>query len=260
MTSRLRKALARNELMLHWQPIVDPRDGALSKLEALIRWQDPFRGLVMPDEFVAFAEETGFVDRLGDWVLREVCDQARAWLEAGYALPRLAVNVSPRQLRRPDFGTRLLEALEPEGLAQHITVEITESAAMADPVRTDPVLRVLAGSGIEIAVDDFGAGYSSLSRLRSMPVQVLKIDRTFLRGVPDDPEATAIVTAMIELASALGMEAVAEGVENEAQRRFLVERGCPLAQGYLLGRPVAAREVERAVLRAASRPAALGDA
>jgi EAL domain-containing protein (putative c-di-GMP-specific phosphodiesterase class I) len=114
------------------------------------------------------------------------------------------------------------------------------------------VLRELAAAGVEIAVDDFGAGYSSLSRLRSLPVQVLKIDRTFLRGVPDDPEATAIVTAIIELALALGMEAVAEGVENEAQRAFLVERGCSLAQGFLLGRPVPAREIERRLERAAS--------
>jgi EAL domain-containing protein (putative c-di-GMP-specific phosphodiesterase class I) len=123
---------------------------------------------------------------------------------------------------------------------------------MADPLRTDPALRLLADSGIEIAVDDFGAGYSSLSRLRTMPVQVLKIDRTFLQGVPDDPEATAIVTAIIELASALGMEAVGEGVENEAQRAFLVERGCPLAQGYLLGRPMPAREIERLLARVGS--------
>jgi diguanylate cyclase (GGDEF)-like protein/PAS domain S-box-containing protein len=255
MTSRLRKALARNEFVLHWQPIVDPRDGTLSKLEALIRWQDPFRGLVMPDEFVGFAEETGFIDRIGDWVIRRVCDQVQAWEREGYAVPRVCVNVSPRQLRRPDFGARLLGAVEEAGLASRLTVEITESAAMADPGRTDPVLAELAGAGIEIAVDDFGAGYSSLSRLRAMPVHVLKIDRTFLQGVPEDPGATAVVTAIIELALALGMEAVAEGVEDEAQRAFLVQRGCPLAQGYLLGRPAAAREIERLLQRSGSRSA-----
>jgi diguanylate cyclase (GGDEF)-like protein/PAS domain S-box-containing protein len=249
MTSRLRKALARNEFVLHWQPIVDPRHGTLGKLEALIRWQDPFRGLVMPDEFVAFAEETGFIDRIGDWVVAAVCEQVEAWERGGYAVPRVSVNVSPRQLRRPDFGQRLLAAVGENGLAHRLTIEITESAAMADPQRTDPVLAELAGSGIEIAVDDFGAGYSSLSRLRRMPVQVLKIDRTFLRGVPDDPGATAIVTAIIELARALGMEAVAEGVEDEAQRAFLVECGCPLAQGYLLGRAMPTREIERLLPR-----------
>jgi EAL domain-containing protein (putative c-di-GMP-specific phosphodiesterase class I) len=244
MTSRLRKALDREEFVVHWQPIVDPRDGALRKLEALIRWQDPFRGLVMPDAFIGFAEETGFVDRIGDWVVGAVRDQVLAWDAAGYAPPRVTVNVSPRQLRRPDFGQRLLALVIGDGVADRLTVEITESAAMADPLRTDPVLTELAASGIEIAVDDFGAGYSSLSRLRTMPVQVLKIDRTFLQAVPGDPEATAIVTAIIELARALGMEAVAEGVENEAQRAFLVEAGCPLAQGYLLGRPVPASEIE----------------
>jgi predicted signal transduction protein with EAL and GGDEF domain len=118
MTSRLRKALARNELVLHWQPIVDPRDGALHKLEALVRWQDPFRGLVMPDEFITFAEETGFIDRIGDWVVREVRDQALAWRRAGFTLPRLSVNVSPRQLRRPDFGQRLLAVLADSGVSE----------------------------------------------------------------------------------------------------------------------------------------------
>jgi diguanylate cyclase (GGDEF)-like protein/PAS domain S-box-containing protein len=245
MTSRLRKAVSRGEFVLHWQPIVDPRDGALRKLEALIRWEDPFRGLVMPDEFIGLAEETGFVDRVGDWVVAEARDQVLAWERAGLAPPRVTVNVSPRQLRRPDFGQRLLALIREDGVASRLTVEITESAAMADPMRTDPVLRELVGSGVEIAVDDFGAGYSSLSRLRDMPVQVLKIDRTFLRGVPHDGEATAIVTAIIELAAALGMEAVAEGVENEEQRQFLVDRGCPLAQGYLLGRPMPADEVAR---------------
>ncbi|HWH95493.1 MAG TPA: EAL domain-containing protein [Baekduia sp.] len=244
MTSRLRKALDRGELILHWQPIVDPRDGTLRKLEALVRWQDPFRGLVMPDDFIAFAEETGFVDRVGDWVVGAVRDQVLAWERSGYRPPRVTVNVSPRQLRRPDFGQRLLGLVIPDDIASRFTVEITESAAMADPLRTDPVLTELVAAGIEVAVDDFGAGYSSLSRLRTMPVQVLKIDKTFLQAVPDDPQATAIVTAIIELARALGMEAVAEGVENEEQRAFLVERGCPLAQGYLLGRPVPAGEIE----------------
>jgi EAL domain-containing protein (putative c-di-GMP-specific phosphodiesterase class I) len=134
-------------------------------------------------------------------------------------------------------------------VASRLTVEITESAAMADPLRTDPVLTELVAAGIEVAVDDFGAGYSSLSRLRTMPVQVLKIDKTFLQAVPHDAQATAIVTAIIELASALGMEAVAEGVENEEQRAFLVQRGCPLAQGYLLGRPVPADEIEPLLAR-----------
>jgi diguanylate cyclase (GGDEF)-like protein/PAS domain S-box-containing protein len=252
MTSRLRKALDRGELILHWQPIVDPRDGTLRKLEALVRWQDPFRGLVMPDDFISFAEETGFVERVGDWVVGAARDQILAWERDGYRPPRVTVNVSPRQLRRPDFGQRLLGLVLPDDVASRFTVEITESAAMADPLRTDPVLNDLVAAGVEIAVDDFGAGYSSLSRLRTLPVQVLKIDKTFLQAVPHDVQATAIVTAIIELASALGMEAVAEGVENEDQRAFLVERGCPLAQGYLLGRPVPAGEIEPLLERVGS--------
>jgi EAL domain-containing protein (putative c-di-GMP-specific phosphodiesterase class I) len=255
MTSRLRKALARSEFVLHWQPIVDPADGALRKLEALIRWQDPFRGMVLPGEFIEFAEETGLIDRVGEWVLDAVVDQIGAWEAAGLAPPQVTVNVSPRQLRRPDFAQRVrahLDRIAPRTL----TVEITESAAMADPARTEPALDELHEAGAEIAIDDFGAGYSSLTRLRALPVQVLKIDRTFLRGVPEDPEATAIVTAMIELAGALGMEAVAEGVETEAQREFLIERGCPLAQGFLLGRPMPSHELEPLLPRAERRAAA----
>jgi diguanylate cyclase (GGDEF)-like protein/PAS domain S-box-containing protein len=252
MTSRLRKALARDEFVVHWQPIVDPRDGALHKVEALVRWDDPFRGLVPPGEFIGFAEDTGLIDRIGEWVADAVRKQVLAWEHDGFAAPRITLNVSPRQLRRPDFGDRLLHALGPEAVASGITVEITESAAMADPARTDPVLRRLHQAGVEIAVDDFGAGYSSLTRLRTMPVQVLKIDRTFLQAVPEDPEATAIVTAMIELARALGMEAVAEGVETDAQRRFLIALGCPLAQGFLLGRPVPAAELESRLRRSAA--------
>jgi diguanylate cyclase (GGDEF)-like protein/PAS domain S-box-containing protein len=245
MTSRVRKALARDEFILHWQPIVDPADGRLAKLEALIRWEDPFRGLVAPSEFIGFAEETGFIDPIGDWVVSAVVDQLLAWERDGFVVPDVTLNVSPRQLRRRDFGQRLLRIV---GDAQHLlarlTIEVTESAAMAEPHHTDPVLRDLAAAGIGIAVDDFGAGYSSLARLRELPVQLLKIDQSFLQGVPQEPGATAIVTAIIELAAALEMAAVAEGVETEEQRRFLVQRGCPLAQGFLLGRPVAAVELE----------------
>ena len=154
-------------------------------MEALVRWQDPFRGLVMPDDFISFAEETGFVDRDRRLGRRRGARPDRSRGSApGYRPPRVTVNVSPRQLRRPDFGQRLLGLVMPDDVASRFTVEITESAAMADPLRTDPVLTELVAAGIEIAVDDFGAGYCSLSRLRTMPVQVLKIDKTFLQARP----------------------------------------------------------------------------
>jgi diguanylate cyclase (GGDEF)-like protein len=252
MTSRLRKALARGELVLHWQPIVDPRDGALHKVEALVRWNDPMRGLVGPGDFIPFAEETGLIDRLGAWVLDAVVDQLIAWELAGLVVPAVTVNVSPRQLRRADFAQRLRRQVAVHAAAGSITIEITESAAMAEPNRTEPALRELHDAGVHIAIDDFGAGYSSLGRLRQLPVQVLKIDKSFLEGVPDDPEATAIVTAMVDLAGALGMQAIAEGVESETQRDFLIAAGCPLAQGYLLGRPVPAHALEPRLMRASA--------
>lgn len=244
MTSRLRKAITRGEFVLHYQPIVTPERLELRRLEVLVRWQDPLRGLVLPGDFIGFAEETGFVDRIGDHVVAAACEQIGAWERAGIAVPPVMINVSPRQLRRPDFGTRLRRQIGRTDLADRITVEITESDVMTDAPRTERVLRELAELGIGVAVDDFGLGYSSLARLRQLPVQSLKIDRSFLVGVPDDREAAAIVTAIIELAAALGMDAVAEGVETDAQRRFLVERGCPLAQGYLLGRPAPAHRIE----------------
>lgn len=244
MTSRLRKAIVRGEFVLHYQPIVTPDRLALRRLEVLVRWRDPLRGLVMPGEFIGFAEETGLVERIGDHVIAAACEQICDWERAGIDVPPMMINVSPRQLRRPDFGERLRRRVGRAGLAERITVEITETGVMADVTRTERVLRELAELGVGVAVDDFGLGYSSLARLRQLPVQALKIDRSFLVGVPADAEAAAIVTAIIELAAALGMDAVAEGVETEAQRLFLIERGCPLAQGYLLGRPVPAAETE----------------
>ena len=257
MTSRLRKAITRGEFVLYWQPIVDPRDGTLEKLEVLIRWQDPLRGLVLPGEFIEFAEETGFVDRIGDWVVSAACDQISHWQSEGLVVPPVTINISPRQLRRPDFGDRMRRAIGASGLASHLTVEITESVAMANADRTEAVLTDLASIGIGIAVDDFGLGYSSLARLRELPVQLLKIDRSFLVGVPEDPQAAAIVRAIIELAAALGLAAVAEGVENDAQRQFLVEHDCPLAQGFLLGRPMPPAEIRAILSSARGEPDAL---
>lgn len=244
MTSRLRKAITRGEFVLHWQPIVDPSDRSLQKLEVLVRWQDPLRGLVYPSEFIQFAEETGFVDRIGDWVVSAACDQVSRWRSQGLAVPPVAINISPRQLRRPDFCERLRRAIGNSGMADRLMVEITESAAMANADRTEEVLTELSAIGIGVAVDDFGLGYSSLARLREMPVQLLKIDRSFMQGVPEDPQAAAIVRAVIDLSAALGLATVAEGIETEAQLRFVVENGCPLAQGFLLGKPMPAAEIE----------------
>jgi diguanylate cyclase (GGDEF)-like protein len=242
MTSRLRAAMDADELVVHWQPIVDPATGSLESLEALVRWQDPLRGLVLPGEFVPFAEETGLIRRLGEHVLTLICRQRREWSADGL-YPHVTMNVSARQLE-PSFPPLVRAVHEEFGVdPAGLTIEITETAAMQEGPRVEQVLADVADSGVQIAIDDFGAGYSSLSRLRRLPVAMLKIDRQFLADAPSEPAAAAIVTAVLELSEALGMKTVAEGVEAEDQRRFLVGLNCPLAQGFLLGRPVPADEV-----------------
>jgi diguanylate cyclase (GGDEF)-like protein/PAS domain S-box-containing protein len=256
LSTRLRRAIERDELVLHFQPIVDPRTGVLRKAEALVRWDDPKRGLVPPVEFIPFAEETGLIDEVGEWVLEALCRQRLAWQADGLD-PQVTFNVSPRELRRTVFAEHLRARVAAHGLdPSGVTVEVTESAAMGDFGVAEPVLRDLAAAGFTVAIDDFGRGYSSLTRLRNLPVQLLKIDRSFLRDVPDRPEATAVVTAILELAGALGMETVAEGVETVAQRDFLIERGCGQAQGFLLGRPAPARDLEPLLKRSVGREAA----
>ncbi|HEY4277757.1 MAG TPA: EAL domain-containing protein [Conexibacter sp.] len=248
LTSKLRRALQRDDFVVHYQPIVAPATGDLWAFEALVRWQDAERGLVGPDEFIPLAEDAGLIEAIGGWVLHAVCAQQRMWSEAGLQ-SHVHVNVSPRQLRRPDFPGTVREALEQHGLgAASLTLEITESAAMVDAERANPVVRALHELGVRLAIDDFGAGHSSLARLRDVPVQTLKIDQSFLRGVPDDRHAAAMITAIIELGAALQMTTVAEGVTSDAQRRFLVDRACPLAQGFHFAKPLIA-EAATALLR-----------
>jgi diguanylate cyclase (GGDEF)-like protein/PAS domain S-box-containing protein len=253
LSTRLRRALARDEFLLHYQPIFDVGEGDHAQLvgvEALLRWNDPDRGMVPPGAFIPLAEETGLIESIGDWVVGAVCEQQVDWAVRGLH-PQISFNVSPRQLRRLDFTSRVAEHLARTGAdPTKLTVELTESATMEDPSSAEPILRALHRLGLRLALDDFGSGYSSLSRLRDMPVETLKIDRAFLREVPENREASAIVQAILRLSTALGRTAVAEGVETEAQRRFLADEGCPLAQGFLLGRPMPPAGVE-ALLAAA---------
>jgi diguanylate cyclase (GGDEF)-like protein/PAS domain S-box-containing protein len=235
LSRRLRRAIARGELVLHYQPIVWTASGRLHSMEALLRWNDPERGLVYPEAFIPAAEEMGLIDPIGAWVIGALAAQLAEWQEQGVQ-PRISFNVSPRELHRPDFAADLGERLRSAGADPSLlTMELTESATLRDPERIGPLLRDLRALGLQLAIDDFGAGWSSLSRLRSLPVQILKIDRSFLREIPDNPEAGAIVRAVIALSDALGRTTIAEGVELPVQQHFLAAQGCPLSQGHLFG-------------------------
>jgi diguanylate cyclase (GGDEF)-like protein len=252
-STRLRKALANEEFLLHYQPIFDVARGQLTGVEALLRWNDPERGMVPPGDFIPLAEETGLIESIGDWVVGAVCEQQVKWTKRGLDVT-ISFNVSPRQLRRLDFADRVKAHLDRTGAnPDKLTAELTESATMEDPAESETILRALHTLGLGLALDDFGSGYSSLSRLKEMPVKTVKIDRAFLREVPDSDEASAFVSAILKLSKALGRITVAEGVETEAQHRFLAQQGCPLAQGFLLARPLPPSGVEDLLL--ASQPA-----
>jgi predicted signal transduction protein with EAL and GGDEF domain len=245
----LRGALARNEFEVHYQPLVDLASAKLNGFEALLRWHHPERGLVSPGEFIPLAEEMGLIGAIGDWVLSEICRQSRAWTDANIPL-RIGFNMSPRQLWQPDLAQRVLLRLQSAGVEpSRVTIEITESAAMSDPDRTQRVLQDLYDSGLHLAIDDFGTGYSSLSRLKYMPVNLLKIDRSFVKDIPGDSDAASIVRAIIQMGRSLGMTPLAEGIETEDQWRFLVDNGCVLGQGYLFSKPVPADEIEAMLQR-----------
>ena len=243
MTARLRKALVSEAFVLHYQPIFSLCDGKVARVEALLRWRDAAGRLIPPLKFIPVAEYTGLIDPIGEWVLDAVCAQARAWRDDGLQVDA-TFNVSLRQFQGPDFGSGVAERLAAHDLDPgRFTVELTESTAMREAACVEPILRELDQTGVRIAIDDFGTGYSSLARLQDMPVHYLKIDQAFLREVPHSPDATRIAGATIDLVRGLGMTAIAEGVETEAQRRFLTERGCPLAQGFHLARPMPADDV-----------------
>jgi diguanylate cyclase (GGDEF)-like protein/PAS domain S-box-containing protein len=249
LSRRLRRAISHGELALHYQPIVWTASGRLHSMEALLRWEDPERGLVGPDSFIPAAEEMGLLDPIGAWVIDALAAQVVEWQAQGMQ-PRVSFNVSPRELHRPDFAADLGERLRSAGADPSLlTMELTESATLREPERIGPLLRELRALGLQLAIDDFGAGWSSLSRLRSLPVQILKIDRSFLREIPENPEAGAIVRAIIALSDALGRTTIAEGVELPVQQHFLAAQGCPLSQGHLFGDALPAAQMTERLLR-----------
>jgi diguanylate cyclase (GGDEF)-like protein len=243
LAAQLRRGIERDELELHFQPIVRLADERILGVEPLVRWRRPGHGLVMPDGFIGVAERTGVIEALGDWVLEAVCRQSAAWAAERLA-PNAGVNVSPAQLRRPGFAARTAATLLAHGVpADRFVLELTESAWSLEAGRLLPVLAEARARGLKLAIDDFGAGYSSLWRLRELPVQIIKVDRAFLNGVPEDPQAAAIVSAILRLAEACGCDVVAEGVETREQRDFLLAGGCRIGQGFLFARPLPAAQV-----------------
>ncbi|HEX8788246.1 MAG TPA: EAL domain-containing protein, partial [Telluria sp.] len=245
----LRSALLQDEFELYYQPQVDLASGAVVGLEALIRWRNPSLGLVRPDRFIHLAEETGLIVPIGAWVLRTACRQNRAWQRAGYGPLRIAVNLSARQFAEPGLVREIACVLEETGLAPtSLEIEITESLVMDDIEGAIRTMLELKGMGVKLSIDDFGTGYSSLSYLRRFPVDVLKIDRSFVRDIPFCEDDAALVAAIIELARGLRMRVIAEGVENEAQLDYLKRRGCDEVQGHVFARAAPGPDVE-ALLR-----------
>lgn len=229
----MRLALAQGRFRLHYQPQVDLKTGRVLGAEALIRWRDPELGEVSPGEFIPIAEESGFIIAIGAWVLKQAVAQAAAWHAMGMSMT-VAVNVSALQFQRPDFVTGVAEVLHASGLPAHLLeLELTESILIQDAKDAMQRLQALALLGVKLAIDDFGTGYSSLAYLKRFPIGRLKIDRTFVSGLPTEESDAAIVQAIVQMGRALRLEIVAEGVETDAQRRFLQQAGCDLYQGFL---------------------------
>ena len=240
----LRTALDKNELFLVYQPQMDVATGTIVGLEALLRWQHPELGAVPPDRFVRIAENSGLILPIGAWVLRAACSQARKWQDEGLCAIPVAVNVSAVQFRQQGFRELISRVLSETGLAsQYLELEVTESLLLSNTDMTSSVLKELKRMGLKLAIDDFGKGYSSLSYLKQFPFSKLKIDRSFIRDVPANPEDAAITAAIISMAKSLSLKVIAEGVENEAQMSFLRTLHCDEIQGYYFSKPLAADEV-----------------
>jgi diguanylate cyclase (GGDEF)-like protein len=240
----LRLALKRDELLLHYQPQIDLLSGKILGLEALLRWQHPRLGFVSPMEFIPLAEETGLITAIDEWVLRAACSQARMWQDAGLPSLRMAVNLSPYHFIRAGLPQQIGEILSETGLdGRYLALEITERLLIQDLERAVTIAHKLKTMGIQLAIDDFGTGYSSLNYLRCLPIDCLKIDRSFVNNITIDRDGAAIAAAIIAIAHNLKLEAIAEGVETEAQLALLKSQCCDALQGYYFSRPLPPREM-----------------
>jgi diguanylate cyclase (GGDEF)-like protein/PAS domain S-box-containing protein len=244
MESNLRRGLRQQEFLLQYQPQFDCRSGRLSGMEALVRWRDPAIGVVQPIEFIPLSEETGIIVPLTEWVLRTACQKRKEWDLLGLPPVRIAVNLSPRQFLQKNIPRMIADILQDARLpATLLELEITENALTEDVLTARQILNSLREMGVSIAVDDFGTGYSSLSQLKDYPINVLKIDRTFIKHLTEETNSAAIVCAVIAMSHEMGLKVVAEGVESAAQDQFLKDHGCDGVQGFFYGKPVDADEI-----------------
>jgi diguanylate cyclase (GGDEF)-like protein len=244
LEAALRQALERDELSLHYQPKIEARTGRVTGIECLLRWQHPTLGTVQPDQLVPLAEETGLIVPIGKWALRTACLQARAWSAQGLPLFRMAVNLSARQFMSPTLLDDVMETIAGTGMDSHlIEFEVTESMMMREPEEAVKLLRDLKAIGVRLTIDDFGTGYSSLAYLKRLPIDCVKIDASFVRGIPVDASDVAITETVIAMSRSLGLKVVAEGVETRDQTRFLEQRGCDEMQGFYFSRPLPAEEM-----------------
>ncbi|UXY14065.1 EAL domain-containing protein [Chitiniphilus purpureus] len=261
LENSLRYALERRELILHFQPQIDIVSGELEGVEALIRWEHPELGLIPPSSFIPLAEENGLIVPIGEWVLQESCRMLKLWQVAGYMIPRMAINLSARQFLREQLPQQVAAALASYEIPpQRIELEITESMIMQNPQRAVSVLGELRAMGVKLAIDDFGTGYSSLSNLKHFPLDTLKIDRSFIVGVPEDEDSAAIAEAIVAMAKKLRLKVVAEGVETIQQMLFMRRSGCHAVQGYLYAMPLDADGLLRYLAREGYAAAGAADA
>jgi len=229
---------------VYYQPKHCLSDNRISGFESLVRWKHPVLGMVQPNEFIHLAEETGYIRPIADWIMFKSCLQARQWEEQGLRVGRIAVNISAVQLMNEGMAEEIIDIIKQAGAKpEWMEIEITETAAMHDPVLATRIMQQLANAGVSISIDDFGTGYSSLSYLKRFPANTLKIDREFIKSLPGDMEDCAIVRSTIAMAHALGMKVLAEGVETEAQLQFLKGEGCDEVQGFLFSRPLTSEEM-----------------
>ncbi|MFN2362917.1 MAG: putative bifunctional diguanylate cyclase/phosphodiesterase, partial [Halarsenatibacteraceae bacterium] len=241
----LRQAIENDEFELFYQPLFDLEQGKVITLEALIRWKQSDGSYLSPVEFIPFAERTGLITEIGSWVLQEACRQKREWLQKGFNDFSISINISAKELEAANFYEDLVRQINNKNIDCHkIELEITESDVMKNLNKNIKILEKLREHGIKVSLDDFGTGYSSLNYLRKMPIDNIKIDRSFINNILTDQKEKRILSSIIELSKTIGLKITVEGIENEEQLQFIKDKNCDRAQGYLLARPAPAAEIE----------------